>query len=153
VPGAGATAGTVAGLPKANSREGIDMKLKVLAVLGVASLGVGSGLAAAHTASYNSRIEIKGDVGATVQDFQVYGEVHSPKGKCVPNRKVKIFSITPSGLKLIDTDRTSRNGFFFGGGNFGNEVNGARVKVVQRDVGRRSHVHLCKSDTDTLPIV
>ena len=128
------------------------MKLKVLAVLCVASLGVGSGLAAAHTTSYNSRIEIKGDVGATVQDFQVYGEVHSPKGECVPHRKVKIFSITPSGLKLIDTDRTSRNGFFFGGGNFGNQVTGARVKVVQRDVGRRSHVHLCKSDTDTLPI-
>jgi len=128
------------------------MKLKVLAVLGVVSLGVGTGLAAAHTTSYNSQIQITGSVGATVQDFQVYGEVHSPKGRCVPNRKVKIFSITPNGLKLIDTDRTSRNGFFFGGGNFGNEVNGARVKVVRRDIGPRGHVHLCRSDTDTMLI-
>jgi hypothetical protein len=129
------------------------MKLKFLVVLGVASLGVGTSLAAAHAASSNSKIKITGSVGETVQDFQVYGTVRSPNEKCVGGRTVKIFSITPNGLVLIDTDRTSRNGFFFGGGNFGNEVNGARVKVLRRDVGRRGHKHVCETDKDTLPIV
>jgi len=128
------------------------MKLKLLTVLAVALVGVGLSAAVAHAAFYGSTIKITGDVGATVQDFQVYGEVHSPNAKCVPNRTVKIFSITPSGLKLIDTDQTSRNGFFFGGGNFGSTVYGARVKVVERNIGTQSNPQVCKSDTDTLPI-
>jgi hypothetical protein len=128
------------------------MRIKTLALFGVASLVAGTGLAAAHATSFKSEIEITGEVGQTVQDFQVYGEVHSEKAKCVPGRTVKIFSVTPNGLKLIDTDRTSHEGFFFGGGNFGNQVHGARVKVVRRKIGHRGHRLVCKSDADTLLI-
>jgi hypothetical protein len=129
------------------------MKLKFLTVLAVVSVGVGLSAAVAHAAFYGSTINITGSVGMTVQDFQVYGEVHSPNAKCVPNRTVRIFSMTPSGLKLIDTDQTSRKGFFFGGGNFGNEVNGARVKVLERNVGTQANPQICKADIDTLLIV
>jgi hypothetical protein len=133
--------------------RGFALTLKTLTMLGMASLAVGTGVATAHATSFKSEIEITGTVGQTVQDFQVYGEVRSEKAKCVRGRTVKIFSVTPNGLKLIDTDRTSGNGFFFGGGNFGNEVDGARVKVVRRKIGRRGHAHVCKPDADTLRIL
>jgi hypothetical protein len=109
-------------------------------------------LAATGSTSYKSTITIASTVGQVVQDMQIYGDVHSPKGKCIPDRKVEIFSMTPNGLKLIDVDRTSRNGFFFGGGDFGNNVNGAKVKVLKRTIGRAAHEALCKSDADTLLI-
>lgn len=120
------------------------MKLKVLAATAVALLAAASSVAVARSAS-GTTIRITGTVGATVQDFQVYGEVHSPSPVCVRGRTVKIFSLTPSGPKLIDTDRASDNGFFFGGGDFGNQVNGVRVKAVEQTING----HLCRSDTDT----
>ena len=123
------------------------MKLKVLAATAVALLAAGSSVAAARSAS-GTTIKITGSVGATVQDFQVYGEVHSSSPVCVRGRTVKIFSLTPSGPKLIDTDRASQNGFFFGGGDFGNQVNGVRVKAVEQTVNG----HRCKPDTDTMLI-
>jgi hypothetical protein len=124
------------------------MKVKVVAAVAVASLVVAAGTAVARTAS-GSTITIQGSVGATVQNYQVYGTVRSPSRACVPDRTVRIFSLTPDGPKLIDTDRTSDKGYFFGGGNFGDQVNGVRVKVLEKTVGGR----LCKSDTDTMQIL
>jgi hypothetical protein len=124
------------------------MKLKVVAAVALASLVVAGGTAIASTSS-GSTITIQGSVGSTVQNFQVYGTVRSTSRACVPDRTVKIFSLTPNGPKLIDTDRTSDHGYFFGGGNFGEQVNGARVKVLEKTVAGR----LCKSDTDTMQIL
>jgi hypothetical protein len=125
------------------------MKLKFLAALGAVSLALGAGTALARSGGSGSPIEINGTVGATVQDMQVYGQVRSPRATCVPNRTVKVFSEEPSGLKLIDKDRTSRRGYFFGGGDFGDQVNGVRVKVAEQTVGG----HVCKSDIDSMRIL
>ena len=128
------------------------MKLKLFLIAGVASFALMAPLAAAHASSSGTKIEIQGSVGQVVQDFQVYGTVSSGNHRCVAGRKVEILSLTPNGPKLIDRDRASDNGFFFGGGNFGHQVNGARVKALRSVVGAHGHKHVCKADTDTLPI-
>jgi hypothetical protein len=125
------------------------MKLKVLAGATVVAVVLMTGLAGAAPTS-STTIKIQGSVGEVVQDFQVYGKVRSPSRKCVSGRTVKIVSLTPDGPRVIDTDRTSRNGFFFGGGSFGNNgVNGVRVKAPRSRVGPKGGTHVCKAAADT----
>jgi hypothetical protein len=133
------------------------MKRLVLTGLTLAAIGLMTSAASAHKASFKTTIEIDGLVGVTVNDYRYYGTVSSPKDRCVPGRTVKIFSLTPEGSKLIDTDRTSRNGFWFGGGDFTppgvTGTDGVRVRVARRDIGRHGHRHACRADADSAPIL
>jgi hypothetical protein len=133
------------------------MKRWILIGLTLAAIGTLTSPAFAHNTSFKSKIEIEGLVGVTVNDYRYYGEVSSRNDRCVPGRTVKIFSLTPEGRKLVDIDRTSRNGFWFGGGDFTppgvSGTNGVRVRVVPRDIGRHGHHHVCSADTDSEPIV
>jgi hypothetical protein len=132
------------------------MKRIMVTVLGIAAIGAVASPATAHDTSFNSEIQIEGLVGVTVDDYRYYGRVDSPKPDCVPGRTVKIFALTPEGRLLIDTDRTSRNGSFFGGGDFtptDGDVTGVRVTVVKRNIGPSGHRHLCEADSDNEPIV
>lgn len=129
------------------------MKLKLLAGVFVIALGLMTGMAMADAHSSHTTIKIEGTKGATVQHFRVYGTVSSPNARCVSGRKVKILSVTPNGPKLIDTDRAGDDGFFSGGGNFGHQVDGVRVKAVRRDIGRNGHRHVCERATDSVRIV
>jgi hypothetical protein len=126
-------------------------------VLAMAVIGLMASSAGAHDRSFNTRIEIEDVVGMTVNDYRYYGEVHSPKRRCVRGRTVKIYSITEDGRKLIDTDRTSHNGFWFGGGDFTpagtTSTTAVVVRVLRRDIGPRGHDHVCRGDRNREPIV
>jgi hypothetical protein len=132
------------------------MKRRMLPRLALAAIGLMTSSASAHHASFPSTIEIEGLVGTTVDDYRYYGNVSSPKDCCVPGRTVKIISLTPEGPRLVDTDRTSRNGFWFGGGDFTPQGTtgtfGVRVRVLRRDIGRHGHHHVCRADSDSEPI-
>jgi hypothetical protein len=126
------------------------MKRGIGPVLAMAVIWLMASPAGAHDTSFNTTIEIEDVVGVTVNDYRYYGEVRSQRGRCVRGRTVKIFSITEDGRKLIDTDRTSRNGFWFGGGDFtpaGTTSTTAVVaRVLRRDTGPRRHDHVCRAD-------
>ena len=128
------------------------MRSRIAIVLAAAAAVLAATPASAHNAAFDSTIQITGQVGTVVNDYQYYGEVSSPRDGCIPGRTVKIFALTTDGRKLVDTDRTSRNGFFFGGGDFtpgGVEgVDGVRVKVLAEDIGPQGHDHICEADTD-----
>jgi len=132
------------------------MERRILTGLALAAIGLMASPASAHDTSFDSTIEIEGLVGVNVNDYRYYGDVSSPKDRCVPGRTVKIFSLTLEGPKLIDTDRTSRNGFWFGGGDFTppgtTGTDGVRVRVAPRDIGRHGHRHVCRADADSEPI-
>ena len=117
------------------------MKRGVGPVLAMAVIGLMASSAGAHDRSFNTR-----------NDYRYYGEVHSPKRRCVRGRTVKIYSITEDGRKLVDTDRTSRNGFWFGGGDFTPAVTTSTtavvVRVLRRDIGPRGHDHVCRGDRE-----
>jgi len=128
------------------------MKRGIGLVLAIGVIGLVASSAGAHDRSFNTRIEIEDVVGVTVNDYRYYGEVHSPKRRCVRGRTVKILSITEDGPKLIDTDRTSRNGFWFGGGDFRpggtTSTTAVVVRVSRRDIGPRGHDHVCRADRE-----
>jgi hypothetical protein len=132
------------------------MKRGIGPVLAMAVIGLMASSAGAHDTSFNTTIEIEDVVGMTVDDYRYYGEVRSRKGGCVRGRTVRIFSITEDGRKLIDTDRTSRNGSWFGGGDFTpagtTSTTAVVVKVLRRDIGRRGHDHVCRADREREPI-
>ena len=128
------------------------MKRGIGPVLAMAVIGLMASPAGAHDTSFNTTIEIEDVIGVTVNDYRYYGEVRSQRGRCVRGRTVKIFSITEDGRKLIDTDRTSRNGFWFGGGDFTpagtTSTTAVVVRVLRRDIGPRGHDHVCRADRE-----
>ena len=72
----------------------------------------------------------------------IIGKVVSPKEKCVAGRTVKIFRRPPGGgaFRLVDSDRSSKNGFWAGGGYENINAQEGKVtverKVIQRPGGR-----------------
>lgn len=131
----------------------LKMRFTLIGTLVAASLGLATGVAAAREPSSNTSIKIEGTHGATVQNLHVHGEVSAASRECVTGRTVKILSLGPNGRKLIDTDRTGRGGSFRGGGDFGREVDGVRVKVTRTVVSRHGHGRVCEADAQTKAIL
>ena len=129
------------------------MKLKLITSAIVVSFALATGVAAAHPQSSNTKVKIEGSKGPTVQHLQVHGTVSSRNPKCVVGRRVKILSLTPNGPNLIDTARAGHDGSFSGGGNFGDEVDGVRVKAPRHRVGRNGHRQVCEPATDSARIL
>jgi hypothetical protein len=78
----------------------------------------------------------------------VEGQVISPKRACMGGRRVLIIAITPNGNRVVDTDRTSNNGFYGGEGRAqgaGRPI-GAKVKAPRRVIRKRGHRTVCKGD-------
>jgi hypothetical protein len=76
------------------------------------------------------------------------GQVISPKSACEAGRKVLIIAITPSGNRVVDTDRTSDNGFYGGGGRApgaGRPI-GVKVKAPRAVIGKRGRRSVCRGD-------
>jgi hypothetical protein len=132
---------------------GLKIRVTALGTLVAVSVGLATGIAAAQAPSPNTSIKIEGTRGATVQNLKVFGTVSSPSRECVAGRKVKILSLGPNGRKLVDTDRTSHGGSFRGGGDFGREVDGVRVKVTRTVVSRNGHERVCEADAQTKAIL
>jgi hypothetical protein len=74
------------------------------------------------------------------------GQLISPKPACMAGRKVLIIAITPNGNRVVDTDRSSDNGFYGGEGRAlgaGRPI-GAKVKSPRRVIGKRGHRSVCR---------
>jgi hypothetical protein len=132
---------------------GPKIRATVLGLLAAAALALAGIAAAAHVPTSNITIKIQGTHGELVSNLHVFGKVSSSTRACVAGRKVKILSVGPKGSKLIDTDRTDRRGSFRGGGGFGGEVNGARMKATRSVVSRNGHRLGCEPDADFLRIL
>ncbi len=78
----------------------------------------------------------------------VEGQVISPKRACETGRKVSIIAITPNGNQEVDTDRTSDNGFYGGGGTprGPDRPTGVKVKAPRATFVRHGHRHVCRGD-------
>jgi hypothetical protein len=74
--------------------------------------------------------------------LEQWGHISSPNPKCLGGRLVRLFYTTPSGEKLVDTDRTSANGIWAAGGDNANFL-GVRYKVTKRLIGHRGHRRTC----------
>jgi hypothetical protein len=76
------------------------------------------------------------------------GYIVSPKAKCVPNRKVKMFALVgmPATPELVDVGRTSKEGGFGGLGK-PSDVSAAKFKVVKKTIGSGDNKVTCRADS------
>jgi hypothetical protein len=116
------------------------MRIRGLAGLAAASvLALGVASATGHRAQAPTSLELVefADSNGDMSDDYIIGTVSSPKGKCVGGRTVKITRRFTMGgdPKLIDSTRTSKNGYWAGGGVEGiNSVEG-KVTVERKVLG------------------
>ena len=81
----------------------------------------------------------------------IIGKVVSPKEKCIAGRTVKIFR-RPSGggdFRLIDADRSSKNGFWSGGGFEDINAVEGKVTVARKIIERPGAQIVCAADSET----
>lgn len=116
------------------------------AAAAAASFGLAAG-AGGHQRTFASDLQIQGwnaSQGSSV-DY-AYGKVYSSK-PCTGGRTVKIFRLIDGKYRLIDQTKTSRRGFWAGGGD-PQIGQGGKVTVTRSRVGPRSHQHICGADTE-----
>jgi hypothetical protein len=158
--------GRVPPQPRVTPNEEVLMLKRLALATILAGLAI-TATAAAHTTSYPSAISVdyrqclECDFAPTVTYF-VGGRVTSPKAKCVPARKVKLFAVYGGGKRgvpppgtrlLLDVDRTSLLGAWSG---FVPDTTGIvrfDAKVVKKNIGPRGHRHICGADTDSLVLL
>jgi hypothetical protein len=120
------------------------------AAVGAVALTLGAGAVLARTAPIPSAVDIKG-AGIGPNLVQTDGLVSSPKAKCVPARKVRVYALYESDPpEPIGTDSTSHNGAFFVTGDPSGEPIGAKARVLRKKIGPRHHRRLCKAAADEL---
>jgi hypothetical protein len=78
------------------------------------------------------------------------GYIDSPKAKCIPNRKVKMFAlVTMAGIpELVDVGTTSREGAFGGLGR-PSDVSAAKFKVLRKTIGSGDNKITCRAKAFT----
>ncbi len=124
--------------------KGLSPMLVVLALL------VATATAGAHNTSTPSTIDVVGwstSPGASSSDY-AHGVVESPSARCIRGRTVQIFMQLGASTTytLVDTDRTSRKGFWAGGGREGITSTDSKAKVIRANVGSQGHEHICEAD-------
>jgi hypothetical protein len=110
----------------------------------VASLGVAASPASARVVSDRTQVTVN-FAGIGIGVF-AEGQVISPRPVCEGGRKVLIIAITPNGNQLVETDRTSDNGFYGGGGTprGADRPTGVKVKAPRTTFKRHGQRHVCK---------
>jgi hypothetical protein len=78
------------------------------------------------------------------------GYIESPRAKCIPNRKVKMFALvgvagTP---ELVDVGKTSREGAFGGLGR-PSDVSAAKFRVLRKTIGSGDAKITCQARSFT----
>jgi hypothetical protein len=99
-----------------------------------------------------------GDVGVSCgidppnpEDTCLYsGYIDSPRAKCIPNRKVKMFALVgvEGNPELVDVGTTSRKGGFGGLGR-PSDVSAAKFKVTKRVIGSGDNRVVCRGKSLT----
>jgi hypothetical protein len=128
-------------------------KLVLGTVLPVVAIG---GLLAAPASAGGSFPTTFGDVGVNCgidppnpEDICLYsGYIDSPRAKCIPNRRVKMFALVgvEERPKLVDIDGTSRKGAFAGLGR-PSDVSAAKFKVLKRVIGSGDNRVVCRGES------
>ena len=129
------------------------MNPKSLSGMLVLALLAAAAPAGAHTTSTPTTIHVVGwstSPGASSSDY-AHGVVESPSAKCIRGRTVKIFMQLDgsSNYTLVDTDRTSRKGFWAGGGREGITSTDSKARVTRAKVGPPGHKHICGANAVT----
>ena len=108
------------------------------------SLGTASG-----TTTYSTAIEPDYNDGPG-PPVSFIGHLTSPKAKCLPGRTVKMLTHYPNGTtKVLDTDVTSKNGFWGLRGDFTGADQG-HIKVTRRTIRIHHHRRICAADKITI---
>jgi hypothetical protein len=97
-----------------------------------------------------------GDVGVSCgidppnpEDTCLYsGYIESPKAKCIPNRRVKMFALVgmAGNPELVDVSKTSKKGAFAGLGR-PSDVSAAKFKVTKRVIGSGDKKVVCRAQS------
>jgi hypothetical protein len=115
----------------------------IAAVVGMLVIGVGVGLAPAHTKKFNTRVTIHFDASPYGDSF--FGKVKSKKHACEKNRKVKVFRRQPGPDAQFDgSDQSDNQGDWRitnGTAAPGNYYAKAKKKVLKNN---NKHKHVCK---------
>lgn len=102
--------------------------------------------AATATGAVSDRTEVTVNFAGIGTGVFVEGQVLSPRPACEAGRKVLIIAITPNGNQLVDSDRTSDNGFYGGGGTPSgpDRPTGVKVKAPRTTFAGHRRRHVCK---------
>lgn len=118
-------------------------RMLIVAIAGVA-LGVAAAPAVARVVS--DRTEVTVNFAGIGTGVFAEGQVLSPRPACEAGRKVLIIAITPNGNQVVETDRTSDNGFYGGGGTprGPDRPTGVKVKALRTTFAGHRRRHVCK---------
>ena len=128
-------------------------RLCLMTLVAGAMLAFGA-VAGAHAPSSATKIVLdhasqQSGENTNLRDF--VGHLESPRKKCLARRTVKlVLHDGNSGTtKLLDTDRTGKNGAWGVGGNIiGADV--AHFRVTRKTIGRHDHRRVCKADSTSM---
>jgi hypothetical protein len=122
-------------------------RLSLLIASVSAIVGVGTGVAGAHTTSYPTGIQFS---AATPDDSHIIvsGFISSDRQECLGNRLVKLYAVEPADgggetLTLLDTDRTSKHGAWAAMADDKPSGGELRAVVTKRVIRRQGHRHVC----------
>jgi hypothetical protein len=123
-------------------------------------LGVGVPSAVAHTKTFESSVTLGGYIEVSGETAW-YGNLTSPKARCVENRRVEVYRSlagpgdVPDTLELIGFDRAAASGdFTVTDEGFPPPDGDYFAKVRRKDIGRGAHNHRCGKDTsNVIPVV
>ena len=118
-------------------------RFTVAAMVGIVALAAVIGTATARTTHYPTTLDATGTSAGGPGVFIEYGRVHSPKGACRSNRRLKMVVRYPDGSrKVLDTGHSSRNGAYAMVGDFTGFDTG-KIKAVRKRIGKPGHRRIC----------
>ena len=119
-------------------------RITIAVAVSVVGLLAVTGIAAAGVPHYSSTLDATGTlVGPGPERFLEYGQVHSAKGACRANRRLKMVAHYSDGShKVLDTGRSSANGAYAMVGDFTDADTGT-IRAAKKVLGRRGHRRVC----------
>jgi hypothetical protein len=130
------------------------MRYVVGAMLAAGALLAFGGIVGAKVPSSPTKVVFDQEspqTGEGVNDRDLIGHLESPRKQCLVGRTVKAFlhNNNTGTTKLIDVDRTGRNGLWGVGGNIEGAAF-ARFTVTRKQIGHRHHRRICKADSTVI---
>lgn len=115
-------------------------------ICGAATLTAGESALANHSIDINFNTDTY-DFSPSSSNSYAYGHVESGPTPCVRNRSFKLYR-GPVPRILVDTARSSANGFFALGGDLAG-TNEVLIRMASKKFGPQGRRHKCESDTNT----
>jgi hypothetical protein len=120
--------------------------LVLAATTAVAVLATGAGVASAHTVRFDSDVSLQLGVNPITSTYIFSGDVTSPRGGCVADRRVTLFRELDGADEATGSDRSDENGLW-SVSKHTSEVPGGSfyyAQVKKRDIGPSGHDHICR---------